>query len=141
MEKGKLLRHFVIEILKFMGEQGIRYRERELEEVIQYAELMVKAERVIAVKDKGSLVTIIFFSICRDWEQFLKKPTWRFLSHDPDGDTFYGEKIVSTRWDKDIRTGIKELLLSRYPNLQLAKWHRWGKTTDRPVTVRRRIYV
>jgi len=130
-----------IELLKFMGQTGIRYPKDHMDTIVGYVEQMITDERIIEISDGYGLHSVIFFAICNDYKPFYKKQTWEFMKHDSAGDTIYIEKAVSKAWGKIIRNDVRDIVLLRYPKLQTARWHRWAKWGDRPVIIKRRIYV
>ncbi len=130
-----------LDILCFMGDLGIRYPKDAIDECIRYVENMVRTDRVITIRDGSGLNAIVFFSICNDWEPFYKKETWEYYDHTPTGNALYVEKIVAKRFTKEMRRELETLFLAKYPQLEFAKWHRWGKIGDRGVTVRRKLNV
>ena len=136
-----MLRLRALDILKFMGEHGIRYARWRVNQAQDYMEQMINEKRVITIEDEEGLHTVILFSVCHDYTPFYKKKTYEYLPHDPSGTILYIEKAVSRGWTKELRKPMKDLFLTEYPQLQVAKWHRWGKRGDRPVTVRRERYV
>lgn len=127
---------FVTELLCFMGECGFRYKESELRDIYYYVKKMVKDRRVIAVKDGERYHTVIFYSIAQEWEPYLKKGEWEYATHQPGGCCIYIEKAVSKGWNKYIRNSLKQIILDKYPQLHMAKWHRYGNWGDRAVTRR-----
>ena len=127
-----------VDLLCWMGAHGgIRYGKDKIDEAIDYTNKMAHDGRIIEIKDGEGLHTVIFFSICKTIEDFYKKKTWEYREHDPQGHIWYAEKAVSRGWTKDIRNQLKQLMLQRFPKLRIGKWHRWGKKSDRPVTIRR----
>lgn len=124
-----------------MGDHGIRYVRKDIDKVKNYIERMVEAGRVMTMTDEEGLHTVLFFSVCDDPEKYLKKDTWDYTDHEPNGACFYVEKIVTKKWSVSLRKKVEALATQLYPAFSLGKWHRWGRIGDRGVTVRRRNYV
>lgn len=130
----------IIEIIDFMGNQGIRFSDKTLNKMIYYISKMIEDKRVIAIYDEG-LYAIMFFSIGDSYEPFWKKETWQFLEQNPKGNSLYIEKIVCKRWKKEIRLQMEDEILKLYPKLIQCHWHRFGKTGDRQVFTKRRSHA
>src|SRR3990167_11290062 len=128
-----------ISVLTIMGEMGLRYRASEINETIDYATKMLDNGRVIVIWDDDIISAVLFFSITNEPKLFLEKQTWEFKSHDPEGKIVYLEKLVSRGWNKKIRLQLESEIIRKYPNIDHAEWHRWGKTGDRPVISKRRF--
>ena len=127
-----------IDILTFMGELGIRYREQDIQKAIDYLNHMILDKRVIVGYEKG-IKLVVLFSICNDWKPYLLKKTWEYMEHNPLGYTAYLEKIGSTIWNRDIRNEVESAIVDLYPSAMLCKAHRYGKIGDREVTTHRRL--
>ena len=123
----------ILTILKFMGETGIRFKQDELSDIFYYIRSMIASCRVIELCDNETRYGYLFFSICNDIEPYYKKPTWRYVSDNKNGDKVYIEKLVAKAWNKELRKIVEKNLHQLYPNLVEAIWHRWGKTSDRKV--------
>lgn len=137
METSSLFRH-KLDLLCFMGRQGIRYPKHKMHDVHDYMNRMIEAERIIVINDEQGIHTTIMFSLCEESEPFLKKRTWEYREHNPEGTTFYIEKAVSRGWTRELRNQFKELLLRKFPQLTIAQGHRWGSHGDRLLKCRRR---
>lgn len=128
-----------IEVMKLMGDMGLMYKESELDETICYFMNMIKDERVIKVDKDGTPYAILVYSITDDCEPFLKKRTWEYKPHFPDGKTAYVEKIVSKGFDKELRTIFEQIIRTKYPQIEYGAWHKWAKWGDRKVVTKRRL--
>lgn len=128
-----------IDILSFMGELGIRYRESDIPKAIDYLKRMIADKRVIVGYGDEGISLIVLFSICNDWKPYLLKKTWEYMEHDPLGYTAYLEKIGSKVWNRDIRNEVEREITYLYPSAVLCKAHRYGKIGDREVTTHRRL--
>ncbi len=122
-----------IDILTFMGENGIRYKESELPKAMEYINKMVENNRVIIGENM-----IAFFSICNDFHPYLVKKTWDYLEHNPGGYIAYLEKAICPHWTREMRKAIEEIIVERHPTAVVGKWHRYAKLGDREVTTFRR---
>lgn|SRR3990167_1683653 len=131
----------ILDILLFMGERGLRYRTSEIEDVLYYTERMYKDDRIITIYDGETLNTVVFFSICNDYLNYLIKPTWIYKEHDKNGSISYIEKIVSVSYNKELRLLIEQLIISKYPSATIGKWHVWGKLGDRESTTKEYLNV
>lgn len=120
-----------------MGDRGLRYPKTKIGEAIRYTDLMAKDGRVLSISDELGIHSVFYFSICEDHEPFLKKLTWEYLPHNPSGHIVYLEKAVSRGYSKEMRKNVETFITTKYPNVTLGKWHRWGKTGDRGVLTRR----
>ena len=100
---------------------------------------MGKDGRIIEVDKDGYPWGIIIFSLCNDYEPFYKKYTWKYLKHDRKGHIAYIEKMACYGWSKELRKAFEERLVAKYPNIEQAIWHRYGKTGDRTVIYRRKV--
>ena len=130
-----------IEILKFMGEQGIRYKQDELQTIFNYVNSMIRDNRVIEIESQGKIEAILFISVSDNYEPFFKKTTWTYKPHDPRGKIIYVEKLVAKEWNKEMRMQFEELLTNLYPHFELGVWHRWAKWGDRKtIAFRRRAF-
>ena len=131
------------DILIFMGQCGIRYKESELYNVTKYVEKMIADKRLMRFDDEDGIQSVLFFSICNDSEPYLKKGTWEYKYHYDTGSIFYVEKLASRKWTRKLTMMVHDLATQMYPSIQLGKWHRWGRIGDREYTlkVRRRAYV
>lgn len=127
----------ISDLMIFMGERGILYKESEFESTVSYIRNMIKDNRVIVIYKSGDIHTVLFFSISNDWRKHYLKETWEYRSHDPYGAEIYFEKAVSVRWSRAIRCEVKGELLRRFPSLRLAKWHRYDTIGDRECTLKR----
>jgi hypothetical protein len=128
----------VIRIMQFMGTRGIRYLDTQVANAVEYVDKMVKDKRVILIEDDGFIHSVVFYSVCNDFEPFYKKEMWDFREHDPEGSTVYIEKAVCAKMKKSIATMIRNTIQAKYPKAKIGKWHRWGKRSDREFgTVRR----
>ena len=127
-----------IEILKFMGEQGARYKPSQLGLILSYLDAMIQDKRIIIIYEENQPYAFMAFSICNDMVQYLKKDLWAYLPHDPHGRTIYIEKLVSKSWNRELRLKFEEEILKLYPQLEKGIWHRYAKWGDRQTyTVRR----
>ena len=124
----------ILDILLFMGEEGIRYKTSEIEDVLDYVERMLSDERILVIYDDNKMNTVLFFSVCNDYMNYLRKPTWIYKEHNPYGKMVYIEKIVSKTYNKEIRLKIQHLIMSLYPTVRFGKWHVFGKIGDRETT-------
>ncbi len=129
------------DIIDLFGQLGIRWTKEEMNLMFDYCQRMISDSRVILVNEGDEPHTVIFYTICEDYEKYLKKPNWLYLEHNPKGHIFYVEVACSKGWSKGLRNDIRELIINKYPSVTMGKWFRYGKYGDRPVTVRRRIYV
>lgn len=122
---------YSIRLLHFMGEMGIRYLKDEADDAIDYVMRMIADKRVIIIDEDGEGHTVLFFSVCHDSDKFLKKKTWEFKEHEPDGHIFYVEKVVSRKWSKSLTMKIHDIACEAYPQIELGMWHRYGRVGDR----------
>ncbi len=129
----------VLDILLFMGELGARYREKDVPLIESYFSKMIADGRVIAIYSNGIPHAILAFSICNDMVKYYQKDTWDYAPHNPYGHVIYVEKLVSKKWDKDLRKQFQHNILLRYPNVDTAIWHRYGRHGDRQVMYKRRL--
>lgn len=141
MGSGNSVHNLISDILVFMGDLGIRYVKDELAEIFEYVRKMIEDDRVMFIADERGLHTILFFSVCFEPEKYLKKGTWEFKEHNPEGKYFYVEKMASRSFSKKHLSEIDSLVGSLYPNVEFGRWHRYGKTGDREFTIRRKAYV
>jgi len=130
---GSTIHSVDLEILKFLGEMGIRYPDNKIGKAIEYVEKMRNSSRIVSVRDDDVLHSIVFFSVCKDIKPFYKKETWDYRTHEYDGTIAYIEKAASKGWTKQIRKNIQRVILKLHPKVKEARWHRWGKKGDRPV--------
>lgn len=128
-----------VEILAFMGELGIRYRESDIPKAIDYLEHMIADKRVIVGYGDDGIKLVVLFSICNDWKPYLLKKIWEYMEHYPLGHTAYLEKVGSTVWNRDIRNEVEMAITDLYPTAMLCKGHRYAKLGDREVTTHRRL--
>ena len=128
-----------IELAKVLGEIGMKFYESQLQEMVRYFSLMLDNHRVIVINKDGSPYSVFFFSITDDPDHFLLKDTWDYRTHNQYGKIVYVEKLVSKGWDREIRVLFEGLIVDQYPQIEYGVWHRWGKTGDRKVTVKRRL--
>jgi hypothetical protein len=119
------------DIIKILGEIGVLFRTKIIDDAIDYFALMLYDERIILIKKDGNPHAIICFSMTDEPEIYLKKKTWDYLSHDVLGKTIYVEKIVSKGWDKELRDQFEREIIKRYPQIEYGVWHREGKHGDR----------
>lgn len=122
-----------------MGEMGLRYHQSEIAQAMDYTTRMIEDGRVIIITSHGEPVSIMFISLTNSPDNYLKKENWEYLTHDAHGECVYIEKIISRKWNREIRNLIESELSSRYPSFTYAVWHRWAKWGDRKVTIKRRI--
>jgi len=122
-----------IDIIKFMGELGIRFRESEIDQVLFYFSKMIEDKRIVVTEDESGLHTVICFSIGDSIEFFWKKKQWAYAPHDPQGLLFYIEKLISKGWNRSMREYIQAHIQSLYPHLREAHGHRWARWGDRHV--------
>jgi len=133
-----------IHVLKLMGELGLRYRESEIAQAVDYTTRMIDNGRVILIWDDLSPIAVMFFSVTDTPDEFLKKGTWEFRSHDVNGKTVYVEKIISKTWNKELRIRFEEKILQKFPDFTQGVWHKWfltvGAVTTPPTKATTIIY-
>ena len=127
-----------IEILKFIGECGGRFKASNLDDLISYIDLMLKDNRVLEIRQPDFLLGFMFFSICREVNLYYAKKPWDFVPHDPSGNIVYIEAMVIREWNKVLRKEIQKRMLALYPNLDTLIWHRYHEDGDRMITYRRK---
>ena len=126
-----------IEVLKTIGEMGGRYKISEFNSIGEYIFKMLTDKRIVDIEGFNGGRAIIFFSICDDYDPFYKKDTWTYRPHFPDGNIAYIEKLISTKWDREMRELFENEILKHYPNAEFGVWHRFAKWGDRKVMRRR----
>ncbi len=129
----------VIDILKFMGELGVLYREKTLPLAFDYIADMLHDRRIIEINRNGSPHAIIFFSVCNDYEPYLKKAEFEYKPDNPAGKIIYIECMISRGWTKQLRQEFESVLADRYPDFEYGVWHRFAIWGDRKVIIKRRI--
>ena len=130
-----------VDLMAILGELRVRYRESDIEPAIAYFTAMLKDSRVIIIRKDYKLYAVLTFSVTNDHEKFLKKGVWEYLPHDPKGSCIYVEKLISTGWDKELRTDFESTVTFLYPQIEYGLWHRWARWGDRQVIakVKRRV--
>jgi len=128
-----------IDILLFMGENGIRFKRNEVLSAVDYVTRMIEADRVIIIYENRDVHSVLFFSMSDDTDFFFKKNTWEFRDHDDYGKIVYLEKLVSRGWNKEIRFKVENEILKIHPQMTHGAWHRWDWWGDRMVIAKRRI--
>ena len=128
-----------IDLLKEMGELGVKFKRSEIEPAIDYVSKMLSDKRVIYMTGENDERVISFFSVCYNYEPFYKKKTWDYLPHFPEGNIVYVEKIVSTGWNRKMRELFEIEILKHHPKFEHAVWHRWAKWGDRKTLTVRRV--
>ena len=129
----------VIDLMKSMGEMGTMFREKDINDIIDYCALMLHDERVIQIDCEGKPCAFIFYSITDEPEKFLKKGTYEYFPHEPKSKTVYVEKLVSLSWNRDLRVIFERIIRDKYPQLEFGVWHRRGNWGDRKVVTQRRL--
>lgn len=128
-----------IELLTEMGEMGVIYPKKYIQDIIGYVTLMLQDERVITISDNGKPIAFIFYSITDDYKPYLLKDEYEYLEHEKAGKTVYVEKLVSFHWNKDLRILFERLITSKYPQLETGIWFRASRHGDRKVIAKRRL--
>lgn len=128
-----------IGIMKFMGECGARFSYKGLDHIISYIENMIKDQRVTVISENHKPIAVLFFSMTDNPQYFLRKGTWDYLPHFPQGKIIYVEKLVSRGWNKLIRKQFESEVTKVHPQIEFAIWHRYAKWGDRQVTYKRRM--
>ena len=128
-----------VDLLLEMGKIGWRFRRQDVLPMMEYFDAMIKENRVVMISKNDSMIAMLAFSMCDNYEPFLKKKDWDFLNHDPNGNIMYVEKLVSLYWDKEVRKRFEEIITKVYPRIEYAVWHRFAKWGDRKVIYKRRI--
>ena len=130
----------VIMLLEKMGEEiGVRYLPSKIHEIIDYTSKMLDNGRIITLSDESGLLGVMYFSVTDDYEPFLKKGEFEFKSHDPEAKTIYVEKMISRKWNKEIRLEFEKEVMKRYPWVNQCIGHRRSKNGDRKVLNKRRL--
>ena len=124
-----------LNILKFMGEVGMRFPRGSVFYVLNYVKLMVEDKRVIELETDGKIHAVLFYSLCYDTEKFLKKDTWEFKEHDKEGTVFYIEKMVASHWSIKLHNMVYDFVTDKYKEVEFLKWHKWSKIGDREVVL------
>lgn len=127
---------FILDVVNFMGSEGVRYKKSELYKVYNYTKRMLDDQRIMVISDNKEIKAVIFFSICEDYLKYLKKPTWKYLEHNSKGTYVYIEKAVSKSWDRGMRLAVQRGILKSYSQVKTGKWHRYGTYGDREVTTK-----
>ena len=125
-----------IAILSLMGEMGARYRESKIHLILDYTMRMCDNGRVLVISDSQSPVCVVFYSMTNEPDTFLKKGDYEYKSHDPEGRVAVLEKLVSRKWNKEIRQALESELIRKFPNMAYGTWYRYGKVGDRQVTAK-----
>lgn len=125
--------------LLLLGELGYRFRQSEVIPAIDYCNRMASEDRIIEISKDGNHYAILFYSMTDDIKPFLEKGTWDFREHNPQATIIYVEKLVARRWTKELRRDFEAMITAKYPQIEQAIWHRWGKTSDRQVIYRRNL--
>jgi len=128
-----------IEIIEFLCRIGLRFTEKTLKDIVFYINNMIKDNRVIVINKDNEIYCVLMFSLEDNWEKFLKKQNWVYVSHNPFSETVYIEKIVSLGFDKELRKVIESELTKLYPHIKYGIWHRYAKWGDRKVIAKRRL--
>ena len=128
------------DVVKAYGELGCMFREKIIEDVIDYFALMLYDERIILITKDSQPHAVICFSMTNDPDLYLKKKTWDYLPHEPTGKIIYVEKIICKKWDKELRSQFEHEISKRYPKMQYGMWHREGLWGDRKVISKRRFH-
>ncbi|MDO8656152.1 MAG: hypothetical protein Q7K45_02860 [Nanoarchaeota archaeon] len=129
----------VVEILKFMGELGVLYEPKTLPMAFDYVSDMLHDHRIVEIRKDGTPHAIIFFSVCNDYEPYLKKGEFEYLPDNPSGKIIYVEVMIARRWTRELREKFEELLATKYPNFEYGVWHRMASWGDRKVIAKRRL--
>jgi hypothetical protein len=124
-----------INILKFMGEQGMRFPRGSVMCILDYVKDMIRDKRVIELEYEDELQAVLFYSICHDSDKYLKKDTWAYKEHDEDGHIFYFEKMVAKKWNYKFHNQVYNFVTDKYPDVDILKWHKWGKMGDREIVL------
>lgn len=129
----------VVEILKFMGELGVLYEEKDIPMACDYVSDMLYNHRIVEIRKDSRPHAIIFFSVCDDYEPYLKKGEFQYLPDNPSGKIIYIEVMICRKWTRELREQFETLLTTKYPNLEYGVWHRMAPWGDRKVTSKRRL--
>lgn len=129
-----------IDVATILGrDMGVKFRESMIDDILNYIDLMLKDHRIIIIKEGETAHALVFFSVTDDPDKYLKKKTWDFVGHEPDGKTVVIEQMISRGWNKELRKIMEEMFLRRYPHLTSAVWYRYAKWGDRLVRTYRRL--
>lgn len=102
----------------------------------KYIETMVHRNRLIAIEDENGLCAIITFFLTNDYETFYKKGLWDTPLDDDNGTQIYVDKMVCSKYSKDLRNALKETIEELFPLVEIGVYHRAPK--DRCVKIYRR---
>ncbi len=128
-----------VELLIGMGDIGWRFKRKDIPSMMNYFDKMIEDKRILIIAREGNLLAVMAFSMCFDYETYLKKGEWEFKEHDRSGDIIYIEKLISLYWNKEMRYEFENIITAFYPNIKYGVWHRWAKWGDRKVVYKRRI--
>lgn len=129
-----------MDIIQFLRYFGADLEREDLEEIRVYFGKMNLDGRIIGIGENGRLKGLLLFSITDSPSPFYKKRMWEYISHNIYGEIAYIEKLIIRKWTKEMRLRIEEILISRYPNLEYAAWHRPRRNKDQLVLVKRRLH-
>ena len=130
-----------LNLVKILGELGGRFPKSKLPDIMYYLSNMLRDGRVILIKENGINYAVAFVSLGSDYNEYYKKGTWDYRKHDVTGRVLYVELIVCRQWNKHLRKLFQNELLSWFPQIEEAHWHRWASWGDRHITWRRKIHV
>lgn len=129
----------VIEILKFAGDVGVRFRHKDAESIIDYFFKMVDDNRCVLITENLLPIAVITFSVCNEYDEFYRNSSWDYQQHNPFGKKVYVEFLACKKWTKDIRKKFEAQLVEKYPYIQEGSGLR-HKDAERTVKVKRRAY-
>jgi hypothetical protein len=121
-----------------LGRMGMRYPPSSAALAEAYFHDMIKDGRVIAIYKDGGVYGLLAFSLCFDYIPYWRKETWDYRPHEVDGTTLYVELLAARHWNKEARETFAKEILTRYPQIEQAIWHKWATWGDRKVTWRRK---
>ena len=107
----------VIDILKFIGEMGGRFRYDKLGLIMSYFSQMIADRRVIVIYDNSKPVAIACFSLTDEVVRYLKKDTWAYVPHNSSGRICCLEILISNGWNKEMRKKLESEIVKRYPQV------------------------
>jgi hypothetical protein len=101
-----------------------------------YLSEMLRRNRIIVIEDESGIACILAYFLTDDIEKFANRPMWSCPEDSDTGETFFVDKMVARKWNREIRNMVQDQVEKRFPFVSQAYWLREPK--NRSVIIRRR---
>ena len=103
---------------------GFMVNDLHREDFTIYLGRMLKRNRLIIVETKDGIEAVLTFFITNNVEKMFNKQIWEVVEDDPGGHILYIDKMVCRNYTLALRKTLRDILESKFSNLEEAHYYR-----------------